>query len=149
MFLSQEDRTELAFYWYCILIASISPSHTERGGEERERERLSASFTSQIRYSRYPTHLSTADKKNRSPLCIPKTAAYHQDFPSDSHKLRQISNYRRMTIIIVTTSCCRRLSPAIQYLGKSRISLQKNCYEKGYPTNSNSRFGWDCQSSRY
>lgn len=40
MFLSQEDRTELAFYWYCILIASISPSHTERGGEgERERKK--------------------------------------------------------------------------------------------------------------
>lgn len=38
VFLSQEDRTELAFYWYCILIASISPSHTERGGEERERK---------------------------------------------------------------------------------------------------------------
>lgn len=38
LFLSQEDRTELAFYWYCILIASISPSHTERGGGERKKD---------------------------------------------------------------------------------------------------------------
>lgn len=33
-------------------------------------------------------------------------------------------------IIITTTCCCRRLSPAIQYLGKSRISLQKLLWEK-------------------
>lgn len=70
VFLPQEDRTELAFYWYCILIASISPSHTERGGREREKERLSASFTSQIRYSRYPTHLSTADQKKTKALSV-------------------------------------------------------------------------------
>lgn len=87
MFLSQEDRTELAFYWYCTLIASISPSHTERGGEEREKERLSASFTSQIRYSRYPTHLSTADKKAKPPS-ISLNRNLSSNFLNDSHKPR-------------------------------------------------------------
>lgn len=82
VFLSQEDRAELAFYWYCILIASISPSHTEREGERRERKkdfRQVLQVKSDILDTQPIYRLQT--KKNQTPLCIPKTVAYHQISP--------------------------------------------------------------------